>query len=117
MTFILALSYSGRSEIVQATKAMIRDIQHNKLELNEITEATFSEYLYTKGLPDPDLFIRTSGEVRVSNFLLWQIAYSEMYITKALWPDFTIEELHKAIEAYGKRDRRFGLVKEDNNQA
>ena len=113
MIFILALSYSGRSEIVQATKTIVRNIQNNKLHMDDITEATFAHYLETKDLPDPDLFIRTSGELRISNFLLWQIAYSELYITKALWPDFTIEELHKAIEAFGKRERRFGKVLED----
>ena len=116
MIFILALSYSGRSEIVQATKTIVRNIQNNKLHVDDITEATFARYLETKDLPDPDLFIRTSGELRVSNFLLWQIAYSELYITKALWPDFTIEELHKAIEAFGKRERRFGKVLEDHYQ-
>ncbi len=111
MNFILAVSYSGRSEIIRATKAIVKDIENHKLESQAINEDIFSHYLDTKGLPDPDLFIRTSGEVRVSNFLLWQIAYSEIYITKTLWPDFTVEELHKAIEAYGKRERRFGLVK------
>ena len=116
MNFILAVSYSGRSEIIRATKAMVRDVKNHKLDSDTINEETFSRYLDTKGHPDPDLFIRTSGEVRISNFLLWQIAYSEIYITKTLWPDFTLLELHKAIEDYGKRERRFGLVKENNNE-
>jgi undecaprenyl diphosphate synthase len=100
----LAFDYGSRSEIVEATRRIILD----GLESNQITENRFSKYLYTAGLPDVDLLIRTSGEYRLSNFLLWQSAYSEYYFTDVLWPDFDEKEMSKAIDAYGKRKRRFG---------
>ena len=104
MTLILALSYSGRWEIVNAVNKILKEKNLGK----EITEETFQQYLNTKGVPDPELLIRTSGEHRISNFLLWQIAYCELYFTDTLWPDFRKEDLLKAIIDYQKRERRFG---------
>ena len=104
MTLILALSYSGRWEIVNAVNKILKEKNLGK----EITEETFQQYLNTKGVPDPELLIRTSGEHRISNFLLWQIAYSELYFTDTLWPDFRKEDFLKAIIDYQKRERRFG---------
>ncbi|MBC7328136.1 isoprenyl transferase [bacterium] len=103
---ILAINYGGRAEIIQACKKIIQAVK--KGELDDIDENIFSAYLYTKDLPDPDLLIRTAGEKRVSNFLLWQIAYTEFYITDTLWPDFTKEDLLLAIEEYKRRKRKFG---------
>ncbi|MGE0588994.1 MAG: isoprenyl transferase [Cyclobacteriaceae bacterium] len=112
LTLILALSYSGRWEIVEATKAIAQELKEGKVSQADINEDFFSKYLKTKGVPDPELLIRTSGEMRISNFLLWQIAYTELYITKTLWPDFRKETLYEAICAYQARDRRFGKVME-----
>lgn len=109
----IALNYGSRDEILRAFKKMLTDYENKKLSMTEITEETFSEYLDTKGIPDPDLLIRTSGEQRLSNYLLWQLAYSEFYFTPVPWPDFSKEELIKAIEAYESRDRRYGGVKEE----
>lgn len=106
----LALSYSGRSEILNAVKAISADLNRKKIALKDIDEKVFSRYLYTAGLPDPDLLIRTSGEYRISNFLLWQIAYAEIYITDIYWPDFRKPHLYAAIMDYQKRERRFGKV-------
>ncbi|MCX8023184.1 MAG: isoprenyl transferase [Syntrophorhabdaceae bacterium] len=106
----IALSYSGRQEILDAVKAIIKDVKLGKVK--RIDEKRFSTYLYTGGIPDPDLLIRTSGEMRVSNFLLWQIAYSEIYITPVLWPDFREEAYFEALREYAIRDRRFGGLKE-----
>ena len=106
----LALSYGGRAEIVDAFKKAFRKWEEGKLTPDSIDEETFREFLYDPELPDPDLLIRTSGEMRVSNFMLWQIAYSEIYVTPTLWPDFRREELLKAIEDYSKRERRFGGI-------
>jgi undecaprenyl diphosphate synthase len=113
LTLILALSYSGRWEIVQAVKSLMKDIK-NGLATEEITEEIFSHYLKTRGIPDPELLIRTSGEMRISNFLLWQIAYTELFITKVLWPDFRKENLYEAICSYQQRERRFGKVLDKN---
>ncbi|MFZ1806627.1 MAG: isoprenyl transferase [Cyclobacteriaceae bacterium] len=110
LTLILALSYSGRWEITEATKAIANDVKMGKVNADEIDEELISSYLKTKNIPDPELLIRTSGEMRVSNFLLWQIAYTELFITKTLWPDFRRENLYEAICAYQARDRRFGKV-------
>lgn len=107
MILNLALSYSGRDEIIRAMRRLLAEGRHPALE---ITEELFSSYLDTAGQPDPDLLIRTSGELRVSNFLLWQIAYSELYITDMLWPDFEKQELHKALRDFQTRRRRFGLT-------
>ena len=108
--FTVATNYGGRQEIVQACRAIATQVQQGKLALEEINEAVFSSHLYTAGLNDPDLLIRTSGEMRISNFLLWQLAYSEIYVTDVLWPDFDQVEFHRALCAYQKRDRRFGKV-------
>ena len=107
---VIALSYSGRYEIVEAVKAAINDVQRKKIAVEDINEEVFAGYLFTKGLPDPDLLIRTSDEKRISNFMLWQIAYTELYITKTLWPDFTKEEFLKSIISFQKRERRFGMT-------
>ena len=112
MVLNAALSYSGRSEIISAIRKIASTIQKGALQPEEIDEAVFSNYLYTAGLPDPDLLIRTSGELRISNFLLWQLAYTELYITDILWPDFTEKELLAAIKDYQKRERRFGLTQQ-----
>lgn len=104
----LALNYGGRTEIVDACKAISRDVASGSLNDEDITEERFSRYLYTKDLPDPDLMIRTSGEMRISNFLLWQLSYAEFYITQTLWPDFGGDEFEKAVRGYQQRDRRYG---------
>lgn len=114
LNLILALSYSGRWEILQAVNHVLKDVKAGVLKEEIITNEIFSEYLCTKGVPDPELLIRTSGEMRISNFLLWQIAYTELFITEVLWPDFRKENLHEAILAYQKRERRFGKVIETN---
>ncbi|MBW2170979.1 MAG: isoprenyl transferase [Deltaproteobacteria bacterium] len=112
MLLNLALSYGGRDEIVMAAGRIAAEVRAGQLEPKEITEKVFSNYLYTQGMPDPDLLIRTSGEMRVSNFLLWQIAYAEIYVTKTLWPDFRREELSRILHDYEKRERRFGTTGE-----
>ncbi|WP_432628311.1 isoprenyl transferase [Brotaphodocola sp.] len=112
LTFVIAVNYGGRDEITRAVRRMGEDCKAGKLDPQAITESTVASYLDTAGMPDPDLLIRTSGELRLSNYLLWQLAYSEIYITDCLWPDFDRAELVKAIEAYNKRDRRFGGVKQ-----
>lgn len=106
----LALSYSGRTEIIEAVKNINEDIKSGKILSDEIDETLFSKYLQTNGLPDPDLLIRTSGEMRISNFLLWQTAYTELYVTDVLWPDFKEADFLKAILDFQRRERRFGLV-------
>ena len=111
ITFIIALNYGSRDEITRATKKMALDVKAGKLNPEEITEKTIESYLDTAGIPDPDLLIRTSGEIRLSNYLLWQLAYTEFYFTDVLWPDFNKEELKKAIVKYNQRDRRFGGIK------
>jgi len=110
MLLTLALSYGGRPEIVQMVKQIAADIADGRLKLEDITSDTVADRLYTHGIPDPDLLIRTSGEFRISNFLLWQIAYSEIYVTDTLWPDFTKDEFLHIIKEYTRRDRRFGKV-------
>ena len=104
----IAINYGSRDEMTRAMRRMSEDVAAGKRKPEEITESVFEEYLDTAGIPDPDLLIRTSGELRLSNFLLWQLAYSEFYFTDVPWPDFHKEELQRAIEAYNKRDRRFG---------
>lgn len=115
LTLNIALSYSGRWEIVKAAKGIAEDIKAGKLDSKDINEDTFENYLQTAGIPDPELLIRTSGELRVSNFLLWQIAYTELYITPTLWPDFRKENLYEAIWSYQQRERRFGKTSEQLN--
>lgn len=114
-TLTLALSYSAKWEILQAAKKLAAQVADNQLKADEITEAQFSSQLTTSGMPDPELLIRTSGEHRVSNFLLWQIAYTELYFTETLWPDFRREDLFEAIVDYQKRERRFGKISEQLN--
>ena len=110
IVFNVALNYGGRQEIVRAAKAICEDVKRGALQIEDIDEALFSSYLYTAGQPDPDLVIRSSGELRISNFLLWQIAYSEFWITNILWPDFKKEDLWQAVWEYQNRDRRYGGV-------
>ena len=110
--FQIALNYGGRDEIIRAIRRMALKISEGGLRADEITESYFSDMLDTAGLPEPDLLIRTCGEQRISNFLLWQLAYTEFYFTDVAWPDFTKEELLRAVEAYNHRDRRYGCVGE-----
>jgi undecaprenyl diphosphate synthase len=106
----LALNYGGRSEILDAVKRIAADVRQNRLNPDELDEQRFSSYLYTNGLPDPDLLIRTSGEMRISNFLLWQTSYTELYVTDILWPNFTAKDFYEAVWDYQNRQRRFGRV-------
>jgi len=108
--FTVATNYGGRQEILQAARAIASQVQQGLLQPEQIDEALFERHLYTSGICDPDLLIRTSGEMRISNFLLWQMAYAEIYITETLWPDFDRAEFHQALCDYQKRDRRFGKV-------
>lgn len=110
MTLTLALSYGARQEIIQAARGIAAAIQSGRLSPDALSEDSFSQYLYTASLPDPDLLVRTSGEMRISNFLLWQLAYTELYFTEINWPDFTKDELYKALADYQQRERRFGLT-------
>lgn len=112
MTLVLALSYSGRWDLTQAAKRMAADVATGQLQPSQVTEATVASYLVTAKMPDPELLIRTSGEQRISNFLLWQLAYTELYITDLLWPDFRKEHFQEAIRAYQRRERRFGKTSE-----
>jgi undecaprenyl diphosphate synthase len=112
MHLIIALSYSSRWEIVNAVKKIASDVKNNIILLNEINQDVFVKYLETRDIPDPELLIRTSGEIRISNFLLWQIAYTELYFCDILWPDFRKEHLYQAIINYQKRERRFGKTSE-----
>jgi undecaprenyl diphosphate synthase len=111
----LALSYSSRREIVNAAKNIALKVQRGELKMSDINEETFENNLYTSGMPNPELLIRTSGEYRISNYLLWQIAYAELYFTPKLWPDFRKEDLFDAILDYQKRERRFGMISEQLN--
>ena len=111
MVLSLALSYSGREEILHAVRSILKEGDQRKAA--KINEKSFSNYLHTRGMPDPDLLIRTSGELRLSNFLLWQMAYTEIYVTETLWPDFRREAFNKALEEFARRDRRFGRLKEE----
>jgi undecaprenyl diphosphate synthase len=112
MTLVLALSYSGRWDLTQATRRLAADVAAGRLQPEAVTEATVTGYLATAGMPDPELLIRTSGEQRISNFLLWQLAYTELYITPELWPDFRRSHLRDALVAYQRRERRFGKTSE-----
>ena len=111
LTFVIAVNYGGRDELTRAVRKLAADCCAGKLEPSAITEQVVNSYLDTADIPDPDLLIRTSGELRLSNYLLWQLAYTELYVTDCLWPDFNQEELEKAILSYNRRDRRFGGVK------
>ena len=112
MTLCVALSYGGRAEIVEAARTLAVRAKAGELEPGSITEQTFADALYTAGMPDPDLLIRTAGEMRVSNFLLWQISYAELYVTPVCWPDFREAAFHDALRAYAQRTRTFGRIKE-----
>jgi undecaprenyl diphosphate synthase len=116
LTLNLALSYSGRWELLEAVRTIIREFEEGKLTQEDITEELVSSHLTTKNFPDPDLMIRSGGEYRISNFLLWQLAYSELYVSQVLWPDFRTEELYKAVKDFQQRERRFGLVSEQVSQ-
>ncbi len=107
-TLVFALNYGGRAEIVDAAKKLAKDVKSGEIAVDEIDEKLFSEYLYDPELPDPDMMIRTSGEMRLSNFLLWELSYSELYVTDVYWPDFGKEDLGRAIDSFYGRDRRFG---------
>jgi undecaprenyl diphosphate synthase len=110
LTLILALSYGGRTEIVEAVRSIAQKAKTGRIEPAEINEKVVAEHLYTRHWPDPDLLIRTSGELRISNFLLWQISYTELVVTPTLWPDFRRAQFHEAIEEYARRHRRFGTL-------
>jgi undecaprenyl diphosphate synthase len=112
LSLVLALSYSSKSEIINAVKKLASDVVENNVTIEEVNESVFSSYLDTKNMCDPELLIRTSGEYRLSNFLLWQIAYSELYFTDKFWPDFTKQDLFEAIVDYQGRERRFGMTSE-----
>jgi len=108
MTLCLAINYGGRTELADAARRLARDVRAGRLDPERVDEEVFAAYLYTRGMPDPDLLIRTSGELRVSNYLLWQISYAEIFVTDVLWPDFRARDLHEAIVAYAGRRRKFG---------
>ena len=113
LNFQIAINYGSRDEMIRAMKKMMKDCEEGKMSVDDISEEKFETYLDTHGIPDPDLLIRTSGELRLSNYLLWQLAYTEFYFTDVLWPDFSKEELEKAIMQYNNRDRRYGKIKEE----
>lgn len=108
LTLVLALSYSGRTEIIDAVREIAGEVAQGRLEADRIDAEVFGKRLYTRDYPDPDLLIRTSGEMRISNFLLWQLSYTEIYVTKKLWPDFRRNDLLEAVQEYGNRQRRYG---------
>ena len=112
MILNMAFNYGARVEILDAVKKIVKAVQEGKLQVEDIDEATMDQALYTRGLPDPDLLIRTSGEKRISNFLLWQCSYAEFYFTEKCWPDFDEEEFKKAVEDFQSRERRYGKVEE-----
>jgi undecaprenyl diphosphate synthase len=116
MTLTLALSYGGRQEIIHAAKLLADEIASGRVPPDTIDDAVFDRYLYSAGMPDPDLLIRTSGEMRISNFLLWQLAYTELYFTEVNWPDFNLGELHKSLLDYQARERRFGRTSDQLNK-
>ena len=114
LTLVLALNYGSRTEITDAVREIARKARDNELRPEEIDEQTISDHLYTAGMPDPDLLIRTAGEMRVSNYLLWQISYAELFVSDVLWPDFGVEDLHGAIRVFSQRNRRFGALDHTN---
>ncbi|MEJ5187448.1 MAG: polyprenyl diphosphate synthase, partial [Candidatus Geothermincolales bacterium] len=113
MQLNIAFNYGGRAEIVDAVRRICADAREGKLDPGELTEESFRNYLYLPDMPDPDLLIRTAGELRISNFLLWELAYTEIYCTEVLWPDFRRRHLAEAIREYQRRERKFGRVKEE----
>jgi undecaprenyl diphosphate synthase len=114
LTLVLALNYGSRAEIVDGVRAIAEKVKTGELDPRDIDEETISDHLYTAGMPDPDLLIRTAGEMRVSNYLLWQISYAELYVSDVLWPDFAEEHLHEAIRSFASRNRRFGALDHTN---
>ena len=112
LTLTIALSYSGRDDILEATRRIAQSVEKGEISPDAIGSELFCDFLYTKDLPDPDLLIRTSGELRISNFLLWQVAYTEFYVTDKLWPEFSSEDFKRAIETFRSRERRFGMTSE-----
>jgi undecaprenyl diphosphate synthase len=114
LTLVLALNYGSRAEITDAVRAIATEAGAGKLDPRDITEQTISDHLYTAGMPDPDLLIRTAGEMRVSNYLLWQISYAELYVSQKFWPDFEVEDLHEAMRSFAGRNRRFGGLDQTN---
>jgi undecaprenyl diphosphate synthase len=114
LTLVLALNYSSRAEITDAVQSIARDVRDGRLRLEEVNERLISSRLYTAGMPDPDLLIRTAGEMRISNYLLWQISYAELVVSPVLWPDFGVDDLHQAIRAFSQRNRRFGALDRSN---
>jgi undecaprenyl diphosphate synthase len=114
LTLVLALNYGSRAEIVDGVRAIAEKVKGGEIDPRDIDEETISEHLYTSGMPDPDLLIRTAGEMRVSNYLLWQISYAELYVSNTLWPDFAENDLHEAIRAFATRNRRFGALDHTN---
>jgi undecaprenyl diphosphate synthase len=114
LTLLLALNYGSRAEITDAVQAIAEQVRRGELDPRDITEQMISDHLYTAGMPDPDLLIRTAGEMRISNYLLWQISYAELFVSPVLWPDFGIEQLHQAIASFATRNRRFGALDKTN---
>jgi undecaprenyl diphosphate synthase len=114
LTLTLALNYSSRAEITDAVRSIAEKVKDGRLQPRDVTEQIISGHLYTAGMPDPDLLVRTAGEMRVSNYLLWQISYAELFVSEVLWPDFGVVELHQAIRAFASRNRRFGALDHTN---
>jgi undecaprenyl diphosphate synthase len=114
LTLTLALNYGSRAEIVDAVRAIANEVQSGQLDPRDIDESTISNHLYTAGIPDPDLLVRTAGEMRISNYLLWQISYAELFVSPVLWPDFGVEDLYQAIRSFADRNRRFGALDHTN---
>src|SRR5688500_16833232 len=114
LTLTLALNYSSRAEITDAVRSIAEKVRAGELEPRDVEESTISNHLYTAGMPDPDLLIRTAGEMRVSNYLLWQISYAELFVSQVLWPDFGVEDLYEAIRSFAGRNRRFGALDHTN---
>jgi undecaprenyl diphosphate synthase len=114
LTLVLALNYSSRAEITDAVRAIAQEVREGTMRLEDVNESAISSHLYTAGMPDPDLLVRTAGEMRISNYLLWQISYAELFVSPLLWPDFGVEDLHQAIHAFSRRNRRFGALDRSN---
>jgi undecaprenyl diphosphate synthase len=114
LTLVLALNYGSRAEITDAVRAIAEEVREGRLRPEDISEETISRHLYTTGMPDPDLLVRTAGEMRISNYLLWQISYAELFVSPVLWPDFGVEDLHAAIRSFAQRSRRFGALDRTN---
>jgi undecaprenyl diphosphate synthase len=114
LTLVLALNYSSRAEITDAVRAIAQEVREGTMRLEDVNESAISSHLYTAGMPDPDLLVRTAGEMRISNYLLWQISYAELFVSPLLWPDFGVDDLHQAIRAFSQRNRRFGALDRSN---